>query len=441
MKPLKFDPSFISARKALEKFEEAGTSPLSIAISQPRGLIYVYNTKVNPDPIVTYPFLKRLLLTLVWMVGGSQIQLYGDSKVCDYLISKQKGDPEWDSTALNMEMIFSHPFSIVKVANKPQAHDYHIPLSDDFSGCRIGFDAGGSDRKVSAVKDGQVLYSEEVLWQPKSQKDFKYHYDGVVDSFRRAAKYLPHVDAIGVSTAGVPVDNEMAQCNLFFSLPMDKQINPGRKLYIDVVKNEFPDATLKVANDGDVTAMGGSFYFHKDKVLGLAMGTSLAAGYCINSSFNGWISELGKVPLNYASDAICHYATHISGAGSEYLSQKGIIRLCEKAGFVTEGTLPIRLLAIQEEAKKGNPTILEAYDEMGIYLGSALALYSKFLDIRSVLLLGRVMSGVGGEHIVASATAYLKENGYPNMDIFTPDEKFKRLGQSYLAASLPILNK
>lgn len=441
MKPLKFDPSFISARESLDKFEEAGTSPLSIAIIQPRGLFYVYNTKVNPDPVITYPFLKRLLLTLVWMVGGSQIQLYGDAKVCDYLISKQKGDPEWDSTALNMEMIFSCPFSIVRVTNKPLARDYHIPLSDDFSGCRLGFDAGGSDRKVSAVQDGKILYSEEVLWQPKTQKDFKYHYDGVVDSLKRAAKYLPRVDAIGVSTAGVPVDNEMAQCNLFFSLPMAEQTGIGRKLYIDVVKNEFPGAVLKVANDGDVTAMGGSFYFHKDKVLGLAMGTSLAAGYCVNKAFNGWISELGKVPLNYADDAIRHYATHISGAGSEYLSQKGIVRLCEKAGFTTEGTLPIRLLAIQEEAKKGNPTILEAYDEMGIYLGSALALYSKFLDIRSVLLLGRVMTGIGGEHLLKSAKEYLQEKNYPSIDVFTADEKFKRLGQSYLAASLPVLNK
>jgi predicted NBD/HSP70 family sugar kinase len=441
MKSLKFDPSFVSAREALDSFEKAGTSPLSIAIIQPRGLVYVYKTKVNPDPLITYPFLKRLLLTLVWMVGGSRIELYGDSKVIDYLISKQDGDPEWESTALNMQMIFSCPFSIVHSLKKPQAHDYRIPLSDDFSGCRIGFDAGGSDRKVSAVQDGKILYSEEVLWQPKTQKDFKYHYDGVVDSLRRAAKYLPHVDAVGVSTAGVPVDNEMAQCNLFFSLPMDKQINPGRKLYIDAVKNEFPGAVLKVANDGDVTAMGGSFYFHKDKVLGLAMGTSLAAGYCINSSFNGWISELGKVPLNYASDAICHYATHIAGAGSEYLSQKGIVRLCEKAGFITEGTLPIRLLAIQEEAKKGNPAILEAYDEMGIYLGSALALYTKFLDIRSVLLLGRVMTGVGGEHLLESAKQYLQEKNYPSIDIFTADEKFKRLGQSYLAASLPVLNK
>lgn len=441
MTKLKLDPTFVSAREYLDSFEKKETNPFTIVISQASGLVYIYHTHVNLDPKVSYPFLKKLVLTLIWMVGGNKVSLYGDKDVCDYFLSKQDGDPEWESTALNMRMIFGGSFKMERIDHLPKAHEIKIPLSDDFSGCRIGFDAGGSDRKVSAVKDGQVLYSEEVLWQPKTQKDFNYHYDGVVDSFRRAAKYLPHVDAVGISTAGIPINNEMAQCNLFFSLSPSDQEKLGRGLYINAVKNEFPGAVMKVANDGDVTAMGGSFYFHKDKVLGLAMGTSLAAGYCVNKAFNGWFTELGKVPLNYSSDAICHYATHIAGAGSEYLSQKGIVRLCEKAGFITEDTLPIRLLAIQEEAKKGNPTILEAYDEMGVYLGSALALYSKFLDIRSVLLLGRVMSGVGGEHIVASATAYLKDNGYPSMDIFTPDEKFKRLGQSYLAASLPVLNK
>ena len=175
--------------------------------------------------------------------------------------------------------------------------------------------------------------------------------------------------------------------------------------------------------------------YHKDHILGLAMGTSEATGYCQNKSFNGWINELGKVPMNYASDAVAHYATGIVGAGSEYLSQKGIIRLCGMAGIVFEGTLAKQLVQIQEEAKKGNPVVLSCYEDMGMYLGSSLALYKKFLDIRNVLLLGRVMTGIGGDIIIKKANEYLKEK-HIDINVFTADENFKRLGQSFVAAGL-----
>lgn len=58
------------------------------------------------------------------------------------------------------------------------------PAGGHFDGCRIGFDAGGSDRKVSAVIDGETVYSEEVVWFPKTTADPDYHYDGIVAALR-----------------------------------------------------------------------------------------------------------------------------------------------------------------------------------------------------------------------------------------------------------------
>lgn len=69
---------------------------------------------------------------------------------------------------------------------------------------------------------------------------------------------------------------------------------------------------------------------------------------------------------------------------------------------------------------------------MGSYLGGAVTLYSKFLDIKSVLLLGRVMSGGGGDALISKAKETVK--GYGNdIEILSADENFKRLGQHLLS--------
>jgi hypothetical protein len=56
-----------------------------------------------------------------------------------------------------------------------------------------------------------------------------------------------------------------------------------------------------------------------------------------------------------------------------------------------------------------------------------------------VLLLGRVMSGKGGDLILAEAKRVIADE-YPallNMQLHLPDEKIRRVGQSVAAASLP----
>ena len=89
--------------------------------------------------------------------------------------------------------------------NLPLERRSQVSLGRHLVGCRIGFDLGGSDRKVAAVIDGRVVWSEEIEWDPYHQPDPQYHWDGIMDSLQRAASHLPHVDAIGGSAAGVYV--------------------------------------------------------------------------------------------------------------------------------------------------------------------------------------------------------------------------------------------
>ena len=429
---MNIDKDYISAYKSLSEFENKGNIPFSVAIKRFDDICHIYKTNITSDMEESYFYVKKIVLTLIWMVGGNEIVFMGNKDFFDYFMAHKENDLELINSEKGMEEVFKTPFVYSYSESELKEKELIVPVSGDFKGQRIGFDAGGSDRKVSAVKDGKVVYSEEVLWLPKEQTDWHYHYDGILDSMKKASDHLDRVDAIGVSTAGIIMNDEVAQSNLFIKVPANETKEHVRSIFKDIALKEFGGVPIKVSNDGDVTALGGEMLYGKDRLLGIAMGTSEAAGYSLNHSFNGWINELGKVPMNYSENAASHYATGIKGAGSEYLSQKGIIRLAKLAGYEFEGTLAEQLVAIQ---KANDGCLDKAYEDMGTYLGDAIALYSKFLDLKSVLLLGRVMSGRGGDVLIKKAKEVLKVYG-KDIEILSADENFKRLGQSYIAAAL-----
>ena len=65
-------------------------------------------------------------------------------------------------------------------------------------------------------------------------------------------------------------------------------------------------------------------------------------------------------------------------------------------------------------------------------------------DYENMMILGRVTSGLGGSVILETAKTVLKDV-YPEwaekIDIFMPDEKARRLGQSVAAAQIPVIKK
>ena len=90
----------------------------------------------------------------------------------------------------------------------------------------------------------------------------------------------------------------------------------------------------------------------------------------------------------------------------------------------------------------GDPAARDVYLTLGTYLGHTLAYYYDLYHCRHVLLLGRVMSGKGGDIILEEACRVLADE-YPEAAAVLrpslPDEKFRRVGQSAAAASLPEL--
>merc|ERR1719362_510541 len=87
------------------------------------------------------------------------------------------------------------------------------------------------------------------------------------------------------------------------------------------------------------------------------------------------------------------------------------------------------------------PQVRKIYESIGVYMGYAIAQYCEYLDIKNVLILGRVTTGAGGEIMMEWAQKVLTEE-FPDLaDIkfHTPSEHMKRVGQCVAAAALPEL--
>lgn len=337
------------------------------------------------------------------------------------------------------------PFQCVwkPIEEAPVTEESATPIGRHLDGCRIGFDAGGSDRKVSAVIDGESVYSEEVVWFPKINSDPQYQYDGILSAMKSAAEHLPHVDAIGVSSAGVYVDNRIMVASLFLKVSKEDFEKRVKNMYIDIAKEFGENVPLEVANDGDVTALAGAMDLEDDSVLGIAMGTSEAGGYVDPSgNITGWLNELAFAPVDYSKDAMVDEWSGDIGCGVKYFSQDGVIKLAPAAGIELDESLSPaeKLKVVQGLMEQNDPRAAAIYDTIGVYFGYAIAYYSLFYDIKHVLIMGRVTSGEGGVIILDRANEVLTKE-FPELaekcKLHIPDEKSRRVGQSVAAASLP----
>lgn len=444
-----FSPLILKLREYSNKVSKSNNkSLLEIVLERHSGYNYIYRIEIFKDGTghdeENYDIVERIIKSLLWIVGGYKIYLKGSNylykRMCeDYL--DPNGARHFDSDF--MANVYEKPFEVVEVLDKiPQFKEEKVKINTNLDGCRIGFDAGGSDRKVSAVVNGKVIYSEETVWFPKINSDPEYHYNGILESMKTAASKMPRVDAIGVSSAGIYVNNRIMVASLFLKVGKEDFDKHVKNMYIDVAKEFGPKVPLVVANDGDVTALAGAMDLKDNQVIGIAMGTSEAAGYVDeHGNLKGWLNELAFVPVDANKEAMVDEWSGDYGCGVKYFSQDGIIKLAEMGGFVFEEELSPaeKLKVIQHLMADNNELAKRIYTDMGIYLGYSLAYYAHFYKIKNVLLLGRVTSGKGGEVILDVAREVLHEE-FPeckHVKILMPDEKSRRVGQSIAAASLP----
>jgi len=445
----KFRPAALVNKAFLEAVRKSGNSvPVKIAVERGSGQISTYNTVIfaerenkNEENLF---YIERFVKTILWVHGGWKIIIGGPQYVADYIRKayKEGGIREFD--ARFMSRVYEKEFTVIgtDIDNVPDSNENTNPVGRHLEGCRIGLDLGGSDRKVSAVIDGNPVYSEEVVWHPKTQSDPDYHYREIVEALKTAAAHMPRVDAVGISSAGVYVDNRVMVASLFLKVPDELFDKKVKDILINAV-HELGDIPFEVANDGDVTALAGSIDLDDTNVLGLAMGTSEAGGYVDgHGNITGWLNELAFAPVDFNTEAMVDEWSGDYGCGVKYFSQDGVIKLAPAAGIELDpGLTPAeKLKVVQELHKKGDQRADMIFETIGIYLGYTIAHYASFYDIKHILILGRVTSGKGGNIILDNASKVLKAE-FPELaekiKLHLPDESNRRVGQSIAAASLP----
>lgn len=452
MPPLdeEFRPAALANRAFKQNITEV-SEPIVFGLERNDGKLSRFEMRVLPEDHPhageNFYYAERIFKFLLWQRGGSKIFIGGSPGIGHYLQEcySPGGKRDFDYHFMS-EQVYEQPFTIqlCELSQVPPARDSGKALGRHLNGCRIGFDLGASDRKVSAVIDGEVVFSEEVIWEPRSHSDPEYHYQEIMRSLQSAAGKLPRVDAIGGSSAGIYIDNRPMVASLFRGIPPER-FHEIRNLFLRI-GNEMK-VPIEVINDGDVTALAGSMSLEENGILGIAMGSSQAAGYIdMNGRIMGWLNELCFAPIDYNPAAPIDEWSGDIGCGSQYLSQQCVFRLAPLAGIKIPENLPDaeKLRFVQEKLEAGDDDAVKIWHSIGIYLGYALAHYAEFYDMKHVLILGRCTSGLGGTLILEKARQVL-EVEFPELsaclNVQLPDERSRRVGQSIAAASLPLVNK
>ena len=427
---------------------------VSIAWEREEGKVFRYDLPVpnRLDPKAAKyvsNVVERIVKFALWAAGGWKLYLSGPDAVVKPVAKAytKKGARAFDFDFFSS--IYGRPVetAVVTLDKMPDFSEKLQQVKTVADGCRIGFDLGASDFKISALKNGKVVFSKEFPWDPRNNADPEYHYSKLTAGLKEAAAALPRVDAIGGSTAGTLVGQKMGIASLFRAV---KEKNPSK---FPVAQNMFYriekdwGVPFAVYNDGDVTALAGMITMGRKGILGVAMGSSEAVGYVdMKGRMTGRISELAFAPVDFNPNAPrCEWSGDY-GVGAMAFSQQAVNWLAEKYGFKFPKSmkLPERLKVVQAAMEKGDAKALKVYIEIGRFLAHAIPWYNEFYDYENMMILGRVTSGLGGEIILETAKTMLKDV-YPEwaekIDIFMPDEKARRLGQSVAAAQIPVIRK
>jgi len=450
-------PDFQAPMGALfEIYEGISGKPdiVSIAWEREEGKVYRYDLpipkRLDPEALRTVAHVvERIAKFIVWAAGGWKLYLAGPDEIVRPIARAYtpRGARafDWDF----FTSIYGRPVEAVVVPHSkmPEMTEKPQRVKTVADGCRIGFDLGASDFKISALKDGEVVFSKELPWDPRNAPDPAYHYARITEGLKEAAAALPRVDAIGGSTAGTLVGQKMGIASLFRAV---KEQNPDKfpeaqNLFFRLEKDW--GVPFAIYNDGDVTALAGMITMGRKGILGVAMGSSEAVGYVDpKGAMTGRISELAFAPVDFNPKAPRDEWSGDAGVGAMAFSQQAVNWLAEAEGFAfpEEMALPERLKTVQAAVEKGDARAVRVFVEIGRFLAHAIPWYHEFYDYSNMMVLGRVTSGLGGELILETARTLLKDV-YPEwaekIDVFMPDETARRLGQSVAAAQIPQIRK
>ena len=204
-----------------------------------------------------------------------------------------------------------------------------------------------------------------------------------------------------------------------------------------------------VVNDGDVSALAGAMSLEDNNVLGIAMGTSEAVGYVDEEgNITGWLNELAFVPVDAAPTAMVDEWSGDIGCGVKYFSQDSVIKLAPAAGIELDPALSPaeKLKVVQGLMEQGDPRAAEIYRVHRRVPGPHPGAVSSPLRLSAMCCCWAGSCPARAaicmlETCQARSSLTSTRRSPSKIHLALPDEKFRRVGQSAAAASLPELRK
>lgn len=445
-----FEPAVFLFDEIFSSSEAEQSIPIFLAVERENGLISAkefFLRFYGPDDQLTSRAVERVVKFMLWSRGGWKIYIHAPDIIVNRLQQDYSVNGSRAFDVIFMSRVYQKPFEIIEVdkIDFPRPKESQNFFGGNVEGCRIGFDLGASDYKIAAVRNGELVYSEEIPWNPSEQQDPEYHYQLIQAGLKKAASHLPRVDAIGGSAAGIYINNQVRVASLFRAVP-ELVFETRVKTLFERIASEWK-VPFEVLNDGEITALAGMLSLNEKSILGLAMGSSLASGFINSEGFiPGWLDELAFAPVDLNPRAVIDEWSGDRGVGASYFSQQAVNRLALASGLIFDEDMRFaeRLKQVQNLAEQRDERALDIFKTIGLYLGYTIPWYEIFYDFKHLLVLGRVMSGVGGQIIIDQAEEVLKKefpDTYRRVKLHLLDEKSRRVGQAFAAASLPRLDK
>ena len=419
------------------------SAPLIIAIGRPNGVVSRYETSIlHKSDAESRAYAEWVAQFMLWSRGGSTLYVEAPREIADHIASQFRPEGPHAFALQLMEKIYQSPFAVILCEPGESPTDRGTPChwGSQNNGCRLGVDLGGSEIKIVAIQDGETAFQGRFPWSPTEFNDVSSCFQFLLSVFNEASSSLPHLDAIGISTAGVVDENQLMVSNLM------RGIGPDQNSRVQGIFSDLATALgvpITVTNDGEASALAGMEAIQEGSTLGMTLGTSLACGYTdAENHLTGWINELAFASIDSNPEAPLDDWSGYRGVGGSYFSINAVDRLLDASGIELDPGLPLqdRLATARGLAEEKDERAVNIYRTIGGYLAGTIPLFAEFYDVRNIVLMGGVTSGNCGETIHKHATATLKKL-FPDcakkVKLHILASNRRRMSQAKTAATLP----
>ena len=257
---------------------------------------------------------------------------------------------------------------------------------------KFGVDVGGTTVKIGLFSgDGKLEEKYEIATDKSDQGAHIIEHIAAKLEEIIAKKSYGILDCMGVGIGlPGPVDRGMILgC-----------VNLGWGIFsiVEEFSKAFHNVPVYAGNDANIAALGeyvaGAGKGMKNMIM-VTLGTGVGGGIIIDGRIlegaNGGAGEIGHIPVNPQEQDTCGCGK--KGCLEQYASATGIVRIAEKLRKENGNTaLPAGCTANQvfDYAKEGDELAMQAVEELGRYLGLALASCACVLNPEGIVIGGGV---------------------------------------------------